>query len=148
MENTAISNEIKIVGIEIRTTFKNGKHFKDIPELWENTMKNNYLNTIPNRIDDSIYCIYHNYETEDQGEYSVLLGVSVKNGDQIPKNYVSLSITPGNYKVYYAKTQDPKETQGIWENIWQQSKSEYKRAFKTDFDHYSTQQISVFVGYN
>ena len=40
MENKQISNEILIAGIEIRTTFINGKHFKNRAQSAKSHFKN------------------------------------------------------------------------------------------------------------
>ena len=95
MENKQISNEILIAGIEIRTTFINGKHFKDIGELWQKVMSHNELQKIPCTKDKSLYCIYYDYENEDKGEYSVMIGMEVSNIQEMPQNFKIMRIIPG-----------------------------------------------------
>ncbi|KAB8037743.1 hypothetical protein GCL60_11255 [Silvanigrella paludirubra] len=146
MENKQISNEILIAGIEIRTTFINGKHFKDIGKLWQKVMSHNELQKIPCTKDKSLYCIYYDYENEDKGEYSVMIGMEVSNIQEMPQNFKIMRIIPGKYRTYQTKTQDPTEVQKIWQNVWNTPKTELHRTFKTDFDHYTDKQVFVFIG--
>ena len=50
-----------IIGIKTRTA-NDGRAGKDIPMLWNTFMETNVKDRIPNKLNDSIYCLYSNYE--------------------------------------------------------------------------------------
>ena len=146
MKHENIQQEIMVVGISKRTSFKNELYKKDLAELWQQFFAEGILEKIPHRLDDSIYAVYFDYEKEDQGEYTTIVGVGVKKLDPLPSNCVSTFIRKGVYLVFNPESSQPSDIQKTWGNIWSLSRSEFTRSFKTDFDKYSNNQVSIFVG--
>jgi len=146
MKNESIQEEIMVVGLSKRTSFKNDLYKKDLTELWQQFFSEGILEKIPHRLDDSIYAVYFDYENTDQGEYTTIVGVAVQKMDSLPSNCVSTFIRTGVYNVFIPESSQPSDIQKTWENIWNLSKSEFTRNFKTDFDKYSNNKVSIFVG--
>jgi predicted transcriptional regulator YdeE len=146
MKQESIQEEIMVVGLSKRTSFQKDLYKKDLAELWQQFFAQGILEKIPHRLDDSIYAVYFDYEKEDQGEYTTIVGVAVKKIDSLPSNCVSTFIRKGVYKVFIPESSQPSDIQKTWGNIWSLSKSEFKRNFKTDFDKYSNNRVSIFVG--
>src|SRR5690606_5422426 len=53
---------------------------------------------IPNRIDDTVYCIYTDYESDYQHPYLTLLGCRVSSLDEVPVDMVGKEIPASNYE--------------------------------------------------
>ena len=55
-------NEIvTIAGILVRTTNENNQSATDIPALWGSFIAGNYHDKIPDKVDNTIYCLYTEY---------------------------------------------------------------------------------------
>ncbi len=150
MEKTNIE-EIKVIGISVRTTNENGKAAEDIPQLWNRFMSENIAAKIPNKAGDEIYSIYTGYEGDYMKPYTTILACKVSNFDSIPEGMVAKTIGGGNYKKYVAKG-NLKENivYNAWLKIWE---DKIDRAYTSDFEVYGAKaqnpedaEIDIFVG--
>lgn len=84
MEKQTIQ-KIYVVGISARTTSENGQAIQDIPALWNRFIDESIVEQIPNKIDNTVYCIYTDYEKDHTKSYTTIFGYKVENLDKIPK---------------------------------------------------------------
>jgi len=140
-----------IVGISVDTNKKEDNPLHDITGLWNTFKTENIIEQIPNKVDNTVYAVYTNYESDYTEGYTMVLGCKVDNLDAIPKDFTSVSITEGNYKKYTAKGD---LNNGIvveeWKKIWN---SDLKRKYSTDFEVYgekamnpSNAEVDIFIG--
>ena len=134
----------------MRTTNEHGKARTDIPKLWEQFFSKNIIDKIPNKIGNTLYCIYTDYEKDHTKPYITLLGCKVSNLDFIPEGLTGKTFDGGNYSIFTAKG---KITDGIvfeeWLKIWN---SDTDRVYTADFEVYDTKAqdpdntaIDIFV---
>ncbi len=127
-------NAFSIIGITVRTTNENGQSGNDIPTLWNRFMSEGMIEKIPNKVDNTLYCIYTDYEKDHTKPYTTLLGCKVENLDTIPEGMTGKAFNEGNYVKYVAKGNI---LQGIvfseWTKIWN---SDIPRAYTADFEVY------------
>jgi predicted transcriptional regulator YdeE len=139
-----------IIGLAIRTTNENGQSTNDIPNLWNKFLSENIIEQIPNKIDNSIYCVYTDYEKDYTKPYTTILGCKVENLAVIPEGLTGITINKGNYQVFTAKG---KLTEGIvfeeWVKIWN---ANIPRAYSADFEVYGEKaqdpnnaEIDIFI---
>ena len=102
MENTKLE-AVRIIGIAVRTTNENGQAAKDIPALWDKFMKEGILNKIPNKINNDVYSIYTDYESDYTKPYTTILGCKVSSFDGLPEGLVTKTIDVGNYAKFSTK---------------------------------------------
>lgn len=141
--------EFYVVGISIRTTNENQQSAKDIPSLWQKFFSDKIADQVPNKINNELYCLYTDYESDFTKPYTTILGVAVKNLDFIPPSLVGLKIPSANYD--QTSIQGDLH-QGIvineWNKIWS---SGMKRAYSIDFECYSfgqaaeDTQVNIFI---
>ncbi|WP_250253459.1 GyrI-like domain-containing protein [Chryseobacterium sp. Marseille-Q3244] len=133
MNNVKIE-PFKVIGIAVRTTNENEQAAKDIPVLWEKLMQENILEKIPNKIDNTVYSIYTEYEKDHTKPYTTLLGCKVENLDHIPEGMIGKSFEGGNYVKFMAKGN---LAEGLvineWFKIWNM---DLDRMFTADFEMY------------
>lgn len=133
MDNQKIQ-KFNVIGISIRTTNENGQSSQDIPALWGRWMSEGLLQKIPNKVDDTLYCIYTDYEKDHTKPYTTILGCRVSGLNTIPNGMVGRTFEEGNYLRYLAKGNI---LQGMvfeaWTAIWN---SDVQRAFRADFEVY------------
>jgi len=124
----------KVIGISVRTTNENGQAAKDIPLLWEKLINEDILNSIPNKIDNTIYSIYTDYEKDHTKPYTTVLGCKVENLDNIPEGMTGYSFEGGDYVKFTTKGDLSK---GLvineWLKIWEM---DLGRIFTADFEIY------------
>lgn len=121
-----------IIGISVRTTNENNQAAKDIGDLWEKFMSENVLEAIPNKIDNTVYSIYTDYESDHTKPYTTILGCKVSNLHTVPGGMIGKSFDGGNYVKLSAKGDLMK---GLiinkWVEIWNM---DLDRAFTADFE--------------
>jgi predicted transcriptional regulator YdeE len=143
--------QFSIIGIAVRTTNQNGQATQDIPALWGRFMSENIAEKILNKVDETVYCLYTDYEGDYMKPYTTILGCRVAYLNEIPEGMVSKTIEGGLYSKSTAKGNI---MQGIvfgeWTNIWN---SDLERAYTSDFEVYGEKaqnpenaEVDIFVG--
>jgi predicted transcriptional regulator YdeE len=105
---------------------------------------------IANRIDDTIYCVYTEYENDYTLPYTTILGCRVDNIGAIPDGFVAATIKESMFVKYVTKGN---LLDGIvydtWMKIWN---STIKRAYTSDFEVYGQQaqnplnaEVEIFI---
>jgi predicted transcriptional regulator YdeE len=121
-----------VIGISVRTTNENGQAAKDIPDLWSRFMNEKVLDAILNKIDNTVYSIYTEYENDHTKPYTTILGCKVENLNAIPDGLVGKSFNGGNYVKLSARGDLMKDLIiNKWIEIW---KSDLERVYTADFE--------------
>jgi len=134
-----------IYGISTRT--------KNIDEMNPQTAKigaiwQKFYQTV--ECEEKVYGVYYNYESDANGEFDVLAGYETSN-----EKLESVKIEKGKYLVFhktYEENNDNSTVQAIietWGKIWEyfsNENSQYKRAYRTDFEYYKNQnEIEIYI---
>lgn len=131
MDNVNIE-PFKVIGISVRTTNENNQAAKDIGDLWVRFMNDKVMEAIPNKIDNTVYSIYTDYESDHTKPYTTILGCRVENLNTIPDGMVGKSVDGGNYVKFPAKGDLMKDLViNKWFEIW---KMDLDRLFTADFE--------------
>lgn len=152
MSNQTIK-KFNVIGISVRTTNENGQAGQDIPALWNKFMTEGILEKIPNKIDNSIYCVYTEYEKDHTKAYTTILGCSVEKLETIPSGMTGKTFEEAIYTKYIAKGNI---LQGLvfeeWTKIWN---SDLDRTFTADFEVYGEKaqnlenaEVDIFIAVN
>ncbi len=122
----------EVIGISIRTTNENEQAAKDIGELWNKFMSEGIIEKIPNKVDNTIYSIYTEYESDYTKPYTTVLGCKVEHLNEIPNGMVGKSFKEGKYINFSTKGD---LTKGLiinkWKEIW---KMDLDRVYSADFE--------------
>jgi predicted transcriptional regulator YdeE len=152
MENKIIE-PFKIIGIAIRTTNENNQAATDIGNLWGKFMGENVMASIPNKVDNTIYSIYTEYESDFTKPYTTMLGCKVNSLNDIPDGLLGKTFEGGEYIRFNAKGDLAK---GIvyskWVEIWNK---DLNRKYTADFEVYgeksqnpSEAEVEIFIAIN
>lgn len=132
--DTHTIKKIHIIGITVRTTNENGQSGVDIPKLWQTFLMENCIDQIPNKIDNTVYCLYTDYEKDHTKPYTTILGCRVENLSVVPSNMTGKTIEQATYAKYTAQGN---LAEGVvfneWVKIWN---TDLPRAFTADFEIY------------
>ena len=143
--------QFKVVGISVRTSNENGQAAQDLAALWGRWMAEGISSQIPNKMEDSIYCVYTGYEKDHTRPYTAILGCRVTGLDIIPDGMIGINIPSGNYKRYTAKGNIlTGAVFNEWLKIWNQ---DLTRNFVADYEVYGPKaqnpenaEVDIFVG--
>lgn len=149
MNNQTIQ-KFNVIGISVRTTNEGGQASQDIPALWNKFMTEGIAEQIPNKVDNSIYCIYTEYQKDHTKPYTTILGCKVENLDTIPNGMVGKAFDEGTYTKHIAKGNILQGMVfGEWTKIWN---SDLDRTFTADFEVYGEKaqnpenaEVDIFV---
>ncbi len=149
MEKVSIS-PFHIIGISVRTTNENGQSTKDIPALWEQFMQEQILEKIPNKLDNTVYCMYTDYEKDHTRPYTTLIGCRVSSLDEIPENMTGKTISAAPYHKYTVKGNLQQNiVYNAWLKIWNE---DLKRSYTADFETYDptkqtpeNSEVEIFI---
>jgi predicted transcriptional regulator YdeE len=146
-----------IVGVAARTdnaAERNGKG--RIGEIWQRLFRDNLAAKIPNKLGINLIAVYTDYETDQNGQYTYLLGLPVSSIHNVPAKFVAKHIPGGRYAVV-TSNRGPvtKVVPEMWQRIWSMSVAELggMRSFRADYEVYDQRaadpekaQIEVYVG--
>ncbi len=138
-ENVAIGG-FTVVGISVRTNNRNGQSKKDISELWTKFMQENIFGKISNKVNENLYCIYTDYESDFMGEYTTILGYKVDSNENLPEGLITKVIPDSSYRLYQSAGNIPESVLKTWKHIWE---SDAKRKYLADFDVYLPDAFSI-----
>lgn len=124
-------SEFKVVGIEARIANVGDSAGKEVEAIWGRFWGEDIRNKIPNSLNEDIYAIYTNYESDFKGAYTLIIGLAVESFDDIPDGFTSIEIKRDTYKKYISKGKMPEAVLKTWFEIW--GDTELKRAYRTDF---------------
>ncbi len=146
-------NSFHVIGISVRTRNEDQHITKDIHNLWNTFINEGTIHKIPNKLDETIYGIYTEYENGASGYYTAIVGCKVSNLDSIPEGMISTTIKDGSYSKFTAKGDVTKDAiPNAWAKIW---RSELNRTYLTDFEVYDQRavdpvnaEVDIFIGVN
>ncbi len=137
--------DIKIIGIELRTS--NNEAMETIPPLWERFYTDAIPEKITNKKSNNIYAVYTNFENEgvnNEGIYSLIIGVEVENFDNIPNGLTTTTIKKQNREVFKVKDAKPENIGETWFEIW--GRDDLSKTFIAEYEHYTDKGIDIYIG--
>jgi len=142
----------KLIGVAIKTTNKNGQAMADIGQAWERFYSEALHSKIPAKVDEDIYAVYTDYQSDYQGKYTFILGCKVSSLAKIPNGFEGRTFKGGRYLKYIAKGKMPDAVANQWEKIWQ-DEDKLDRAYACDFEVYSRKyqnpdnaEVDLYIG--
>lgn len=120
-----------IIGISTRTTNENGQSAADLDKLWGRFWGEEIQKQIPNQVNDDVYAVYTDYETDFTGPYTAIIGAAVRSLDNIPEGFVGITIEKTDYQKFISKGKMPEAITNTWMKIWQDE--DLNRSYKADF---------------
>jgi len=124
----------KVIGISVRTTNANSQAQIDINDLWNRWFNENIATRIPNTISENLYNMYTDYESDENGYYTTILGYEVSTLASIPKGLIGKEISKSKYKEFVSIGKLPDCIVKTCETIWS---LKFDRSYAADFDVYN-----------
>lgn len=118
-----------------------------IPRLW-NAFEGQVAN-LTSSDNPSTYAVYSEFQSGADGNYNIVAGINIDDNDMgRPAEAAVVEIAVGNYLKFVFLGSVPQVVQQGWVDIWRffQENNRYKRAFKTDFEHYTPFGVEIYIG--
>ena len=123
--------QFHVIGISTRTTNEGGQSAVDIEALWGAFWGDNIQEQIPNKVNDDIFAVYTDYESDFNGAYTTIIGLAVNSLEHVPEGFVGITIEQAIYQKFTSKGKMPDAVVKTWMDIWQDQNLD--RAYQTDF---------------
>ncbi|MFK8036765.1 MAG: GyrI-like domain-containing protein [Crocinitomicaceae bacterium] len=141
----------KVIGIAVSTTNEKGQSAQDIGQLWGKFISEGIVEKIPNKVDESVFSIYTNYQGDHTKPYDTILGCKVSTLENIPDEMVGQAFDGGTYGKFVSKGD---LTKGIVFGTWSEiNQRKLNRVFTADFELYGEKaqnptdaEVEVYVG--
>lgn len=160
-KTTSELRELKLVGITTRTN--NAKIFEREPSTNQiaATVQKYFHNKLAEKINHrktpgSTFCVYTNYESDVNGDYTYFIGEEVTEFDSIQKEFETLIIPPQSYAKFTCQPGPmPMVCINMWQNIWKMQPSDLggERAYIADFEVYDERSndhnnviLDIYIG--
>lgn len=127
--------ELKMIE-KIRTNnFRDEHVMQKITEMWKKA------STVLSNKNDNVYGLYHEYESDYKGDYTLCVAIESKDESSI--------VIPNDTKYEIFKV-DPDKEQGVfntWNEIWTKEESgQLNRAYTFDFEkYYPDGDVAIFI---
>jgi len=122
-----------ILGISLRTSNEKGRAEQEIPAHWNRFFTEGIADKIPNRLNNTIFSLYTDYEGDFTKPYSCIIGYEVPDLKNIPSELIGKVIPEAEYAPFPATGKFPISVVATWQKIWT---SPLKRAYTVDFEVY------------
>ena len=140
MENIIIE-PFNLIGIEVRTNTKGISELtSDIQGLWGKFISQNIASQIPNKVNNTIYAVYTDYEGDFTKPYTAFIGCMVSNIDKVPDNMINRRFNGGKYNKFVAKGNLMEGlVYNTWKKVWM---ANLDRKYDADFEIYGEKALN------
>ncbi len=132
----------RVFGFKTRTTNADEMAGKGrIAKLWRQFETEKLSQKLENISENgAVFGIYHEYETDFNGLYTLTIGHAVAGNDDLSKSDLEeCQIVSGSYLKFETQGDSPTGVIALWQEIWGYDfeKQALKRAYQTDFEYYT-----------
>jgi predicted transcriptional regulator YdeE len=151
MHDVVVSaGDLLVAGIKVRTTHRIEAVAltAKIPALWRRFLADKVGEQIPDRSGDAaVLAIYTDYEREDSGPFSVVLGHRVTTLEHVPPGMSGVWLLPGRYLSIEGAGRPFEYPSEAWQEIRRffAHSHAYERAFESDYEIHTAEAVAIYV---
>jgi len=137
-------SEMKIVGLVLHTSFKDGMNKKEIPPFFHKVLEEKKLDNVPNRLNQNQLCVFKMENHSPNLDY--VMGVEVNSLKNIPEGMESMVLSESMYASLKIVKRGPEDVGKAFETILSNwiPKSNYIPTGTPGFIYYDDEFFSVF----
>ncbi len=141
---TLTKEAFSLVGISTTTSNENGKAAQDIPALWQRFMSENIGHKVPNKINETVYALYSDYEGDHTQPYQITIGYKVASLDNIPEDLTVKLVAKSKFVKFMAEGDLTKDAViNTWMEIWNM---DLRRTYTADLEIYDDRAADLTNG--
>lgn len=127
-------------GIARRTS---NAHPEQIGAFWETFRTGKIAQKLPQRTSDAVYALYTEYDSDHNGEYTLLLGYKVPADSEVQEGLYKVTVPADLYAVVDARGPQPMTLINTWQEI---NTTNMDRSYGCDFDIYwGPESVEIYV---
>ena len=141
--------ELTVVGFAIRTT--NADEMDSarakLPTLWQRAGAPGAFAHVPGRLDENLYAVLTDYESDHNGAYTQIVGIGVRTVPRIPEAMVAVRVPAAQALRLEARGPMPQAVIEAWQQVWKHTESggTPSRAFTTDLEVHHPNGADLYV---
>ncbi|WP_066374546.1 GyrI-like domain-containing protein [Herbidospora mongoliensis] len=136
--------ELLVVGYAIRTT-NDAEGDPDralLPALWQRAGAPGAFAHVPGRVDENIYAVLTDYESDHTGAYTQVVGIAVHTAARLPEGMVAVRV-PGVPSLHLeVRGPLPQTLIEAWQYLWQHPG---QRSFTTDLEVHHQAGVDLYI---
>lgn len=134
IEHTVRDQDLVIIGLAQRTSLATAA--QDIPAFWQRFLADE-AQALRRAEGQAIYAVYTDYESDDRGPYTMVLGVAVEPQAPVPAGMRRVRLPHGRY-ARLVVAGDPREQIGpAWQHINGAWEGRRARRFIADYERHA-----------
>ena len=134
----------KVVGLELYTSFKDGRNRAEIPQFFHKVLAEARLENVPNRVNQNQLCLFK--FKKGSPDFLYIMGVEVESNHEIPAGMTSVDIPASQYARATIIKRGAEDVGRVFEYINQEwlPQSAYIPGNSPAFIYYDDRFFSVF----
>ncbi|MFI9589793.1 GyrI-like domain-containing protein [Nonomuraea sp. NPDC052265] len=142
-------DELTVVGFAVRTTNADEADpaRAALPTLWQRAGAPGAFAHVPARVDENLYAVLTDYESDHTGAYTQIVGIGVRTVPRLPEGMVAVRVPAAKSLRLEARGQMPQALIEAWRQVWQHTESGGQpfRAFTTDLEVHHPGGADLYV---
>ncbi|WP_030454700.1 GyrI-like domain-containing protein [Herbidospora cretacea] len=136
--------ELLVVGYATRTTneAEADPERARLPALWQRAGAPGAFAHVPGRVDENIYAVLTDYESDHTGAYTQIIGIAVHTAARLPEAMVAVRV-PGVPSLHLeVRGPLPQTLIEAWQFLWQHPEH---RSFTTDLEVHHQAGVDLYI---
>lgn len=141
--------EMIVVGYAVRTT--NAEEMDQararLPALWQRAGAPGAFAHVPNRVDENLYAVLTDYESDHHGAYTQIVGTAVRTVPRLPEGMVAVRVPAATTVRLEVRGPMPQALAEAWQQVWKHTESggTPARAFTTDLEVHHPGGVDIYL---
>ncbi|MDF5755329.1 effector binding domain-containing protein [Spongiactinospora sp. TRM90649] len=141
--------EVLVIGFAVRTA--NADEMDPsrarLPALWGRAGAPGAFAHVPGKIDENLYAVMTDYQSDHNGAYTQVVGVAVRSAAALPEGMVAVRVPRATAMKVEARGQMPGALVESWQHLWKHTESGASpaRAFTTDLEVHHPGGVDLYI---
>lgn len=136
--------EMTVVGITLKTSFKNDRNKTEIPPFFHQVLEDGKLETVPNRLNNNQLCVFG--MKKDNPDFNYTMGVEVLKTENAPTEMTKLKLPASKYASIKTIKRGPEDVGRAFGHIFKEfiPNSIYIPTGEPAFIYYDDEFFSIY----
>ncbi|SDK74470.1 GyrI-like domain-containing protein [Nonomuraea jiangxiensis] len=141
--------ELTVVGFAVRTS--NADELDParakLPTLWQRAGAPGAFAHVPARVDENLYAVLTDYESDHNGAYTQVVGIGVRTVPRLPEGMVAVRVPAAQALRLQARGPMPQALVDAWQEVWKHTEAggTPARAFTTDLEVHHRDGVDLYI---
>lgn len=140
--------EKTVAGVKGRTNNSAPDMGMVIGKLWSDFYEKGIYQAIEGKKNDKALGIYMDYESDEKGDYTLMVGCETANSEKVSDDISKTVIPAGKYAKFVVEGDMQKAAAAFWQELWTMK---LPRSFVCDFEEYQNSDmehacIHIYIG--